>query len=173
MNAFVIDTNVLIVPDTESKTHPECAQACDQALKTAQEGIVVLDSKYQIIKEYKQVIDRIEHKGKEYQKLSSAQAFLTWIHKNLKVTERVEMVDCNNIEFEENTVFTDGLGLEKFDRSDRKFVVVALNSNSNPKIIVSIERGWLKHLEALKHLNLNIDLICPGLNEKIARNKKR
>ncbi len=108
MNAFVIDTNVLIVPDTESKAYPECALASDRALKTAQEGMVVLDSKYQIIKEYKQVIDRIEHKGKVYQKLSSAQAFLTWLQRNLRDIRHVEVAECSRIDFDNYPIFSEG-----------------------------------------------------------------
>jgi hypothetical protein len=51
--------------------------------------------------------------------------------------------------------------LSGFDPSDKKFVAVAVSHHANPPIRVALDRGWVRHREALKDARVEIEFLCP------------
>jgi len=51
--------------------------------------------------------------------------------------------------------------LATLDRSDRKFVAVAMASLLSPPIVFSIERGWWRHEVALAAHGVATTSLCP------------
>lgn len=51
--------------------------------------------------------------------------------------------------------------LQNFDRSDRKFVAVALASGENPPIVNATDTDWWIFREALNRNGIQIAFLCP------------
>lgn len=172
MSAVVIDTNVLIYADNTEQKYQLCAQSCIHGINVAKEGIVVLDSENEIMKEYRRYIVADYSKYSITSQLPSAGLFLKWLFDNLYNDASVEKVDCSHIDFENYPIFTEDSELIHFDRSDRKFVVVAMRSSLNPTIVVAIDRGWWNHKEVLRR-HVDIEFVCEDLISELAEGKKR
>ncbi len=172
MNAFVIDTNVLIECDNTDDNHLECAQHCEIALQNAKEGIVVIDSNYMILKEYEEAIRKEEHSKGFRRQLPFASAFLNWVHQNLGNIGHIEVVDCSQIDVENHPVFTEGSELEEFDPPDRKFVIVAMESTNALKILVATDTDWWNYQDALRK-HVHVEFVCDKLIKEFAKGKKR
>jgi len=154
----VIDTNVLIVANNRESEHasPECVISCATWLKKfKEEGILVIDSKWLIINEYKKKVNQSGQPG-------AGDGFLRWVllnYTNPKRCHQVHITKGSEHEFEE---FPKSESLEKFDPSDRKFVAVALTHSQNLAIAVAIDRGWNRNKEALTEHGVEIEFLCGG-----------
>jgi hypothetical protein len=90
-------------------------------------------------------------------------AFFKWLWDNQLVAEHCELVPITQrsddpADYEE---FPRDPGLEKFDRSDRKFVAVALASPSAPTILNALDRDWFEFRERLEHHGISLRFLCP------------
>ena len=130
MSAFVVDTNVPVVANGRTKqADPDCVIACIEALtEIRDQGVIMLDDALLILKEYMGNLSMSGQPG-------PGDFFMKWVwtiqaHPNhcqqVTITPRTDD-PTNFVEFPLDT------GLAGFDRSDRKFVAVALASGSTPE----------------------------------------
>ena len=158
MSAFVVDTNVPVVANGRSEqADPNCVIACIQSLQDIKSrGIVVLDDGMRILQEYRRNLSLSGQPG-----LGSA--FLKWVWNIQAVDEQCERVPIrqrpeDDQDFEE---FPRDPALAGFDRSDRKFVAVALASRKEPTILNAVDPDWWTYREALGKHGVRIRFLCP------------
>jgi len=158
VTAFVIDVNVPIVANGHA-THADskCREACIAVLeKIYAKGTILLDDGMYILDEYMQNLSMAGQPG-------IGDAFMKWVWENQAVTERCERIALTSRgsdpdDFEE---FPNDVDLRFFDRSDRKYVAVALASTKNPEVLNAVDRDWWDHREALERNGLRLHFLCP------------
>jgi hypothetical protein len=157
MSAYVVDTNVLFVANQASpQAGPQCVNACVNALRAAKEGIVVLDDSWRILGEYGNKLNPGQP--------GAGDLFLKWVHKNQTNPDHCEQVrlTLRSNDQDDFNEFPDDEALERFDRSDRKFVAVALASKNEPDVLNAVDRDWWDYREELKRHQVHIQFLCPG-----------
>ena len=152
----VVDTNVAIVANNKSpQASRECVQQCIKRLEDLkQNGIVILDSEWRIIKEYQNELC-------DHGKLDAGDEFLVWILKNRKNPEKSELYSLHADPENEGSFleFPKDTGLEKFHRKDRKFVAVAIVSGA--PIWNAADSDWWMYKEALERNHIKVEFLCP------------
>jgi hypothetical protein len=155
----VIDTNVLIVANNrESKqASPECVISCVQWLQSFEKsGILVIDNKWLILKEYQKKVHSSGQPG-------VGDAFLRWVLLNYTNRQRCELVPITPTPEYEFLEFPQSESLKKFDPSDRKFVAVALTHSKKPPIVNAVDSDWAIDQEALSEHGINVEFLCGSL----------
>lgn len=160
MPAVVIDTNVIVVANNKSEhAGLNCFNACVNALETAKNRRTVLvDSGMTILDEYRR-------HGCLSGQPGLGDAFIKWLWNNQGNTRFCKHIDItpkvdDDEDFEE---FPNDPDLTGFDRSDRKFVAVALASSCNPKILNATDSDWWNYRGHLVRHGVIIDFLCPDL----------
>lgn len=160
MSAVVIDTNVLVAANGKSdQAGPDCVLACVSALEEAKMSkLILVDSEMRIFDEYRRHACYSGRPG-------LGDAFFKWLWNNQANLHHCEQVEINPKvndphEFEE---FPNDLMLAGFDRSDRKFVAVALASGKNPSIFNATDSDWWHFRVELESIGLRIEFLCPEL----------
>ena len=85
---------------------------------------------------------------------------MKWVHDNrwsLHASHRVSITK-NNDSYEEFPVHE---GLDRFDRSDRKFVAAANAHPDKPPILQATDTKWWGWKNALAEVGISVDFICP------------
>jgi hypothetical protein len=158
MRAFVVDTNAPVVSNgRSSQADPACVTACIQALiEVRQAGIIVLDDKLLILEEYMSNLSMSGQPG-------PGDLFMKWVWTNqanpnhckqVAITPRADD-PTNFIEFPNDPDLTG------FDRSDRKFVAVALASGDAPEVLNAVDSDWADHFTALTRNGIRLRFLCP------------
>ena len=158
MRAFVVDTNVPVVANGRTnQADPDCVIACIQALTEIREhGVIILDDALLILKEYMRNLSMSGQPG-------PGDFFMRWVwtiqaHPNhcqqVTITPRTDDL-TNFIEFPNDP------GLAGFDRSDRKFVAVALASGSTPDVLNAVDSDWADYFAALTRNGIRLKFLCP------------
>lgn len=131
-SGVVVDTNVLVVANLKNdQAGPDCVLACVDALETARKKrVICIDSGSRFFNEYFRHAHRSGKPG-------LGDAFVQWLWERQAHPlhcERVEITPKtgDTEDFEE---FPDDPELNHFDRTDRKFVAVALRSRHQPTIL--------------------------------------
>jgi hypothetical protein len=159
MKAVVVDTNVCIVANgVDTHASLSCVRACIDALEDARNRLVVIDDGYLIIQEYQRYLS---FSGQP----NVGDAFFKWLwdnHCNDQHCRRVRLtpLDDQKRAFEE---FPDDSALEGFDRSDQKFVAVALASGLHPDVLDASDTDWWHAKDALAAHGVRITFLCPEL----------
>lgn len=160
MSAVVIDTNVLVVANGKSEqAGPDCVLACLSALEEAKaRKRILLDSGMRILDEYRRNANLSGQPG-------LGDAFLKWLWSNQANPHHcapvaITPMDGDPDNFQE---FPNDPRLGGFDRSDRKFVAVALGSGRQPGILNATDSDWWNFREALEANGLHIAFLCPAL----------
>ena len=156
---WVVDTNVAV---TANGGHPRAEQACRErcieALEQVRAGRLCLDESRQILDEY---FRRLSPSGEP----GPGDAFLYWVLQNEFNPNHVLRVAIE-AEGDELRPFPDDAELAGFDRSDRKFVAVALASRRRPTILNATDRrSWWAFRAPLERHGLRIRFLCPQLME--------
>lgn len=157
MTAFVVDTNVAVVANDGGSTPQadrRCVLACTEELLRLRKARVCLDSGDRILAEYRQNLSLSGQPG-------VGDWFMMWLHQNQhnrSVCERVDITEHDERGFVE---FPDDPELEKFDRSDRKFVAVALRSRLGATILNAVDSDWSHHRDALLAHGVAVKELCP------------
>lgn len=157
MMAFVVDTNVLDVANNRAEqAGPLCVLACVNALENIKKGRFVLDAAMLIFQEYQR---HCSFRGQP----GVGDAFFKWVHNHLyndRHCERVTLTPSADTsrDFEEFPADPD---LQAFDRSDQKFVAVALASTCSPTILNAVDSDWWNHRKALRHNRVKLKFLCP------------
>ncbi|NQT36797.1 MAG: hypothetical protein HQ581_04875 [Planctomycetes bacterium] len=157
MSAFVVDTNVAVVANGKSpQAGPQCVLACIEALRTAIDEIVVLDDRRRILREYMGNLMAGQP--------GAGNMFMKWVFVNQAVPSRCELVPLTprSTDPEDFSEFPDGEALSGFDRSDRKFVAVALASQNSPKILNAVDSDWWDFRVQLAEHGVRVSFLCPG-----------
>ncbi len=157
MSTFVIDTNVLRVSNGQS-SHASltCVAACIGTLidiRNAHRSAV--DAEGHIFAEYFKNASRSGQPG-------VGDSFAKWLWDNQGVSKHCELVrthpeDAAGREFE---VFRSNEALDEFDLSDRKFVMVALNSGFRPKVLNAVDSDWAIFADALVLAGVVVQELC-------------
>lgn len=160
MKAVVVDTNVLVVANQKvEQATPDCILACVSTLeKIKQKRITLLDSGMRILEEYRRYANLSGQPG-------LGDIFFKWLWNNQAHPKYCRIVDVtpkldDPEDFEE---FPNDPALEGFDRSDRKFVAVAMASQCNPVILNATDSDWWDFRKQLENHGLRIDFLCAEL----------
>ena len=158
MTAFVVDVNVPIVANQKA-SHADiyCVLACVGILSEIRErGMVVIDDTMRILWEYMGCLRIAGQPG-------VGDLFMKWVWENQAVIERCEKVPLTPIPGrpEEFAEFPADPELNAFDRSDRKYVAVALGSRNHPTVLNAVDTDWWEHRKALKRNGVRVSFLCP------------
>lgn len=153
MDYLIIDTNV---PLKAANMHPEdeldrqCSLACLNFIQSLMnsKNVVVLDEGREILKEYEK---HIETQGES----TVASQFLMWLYRNL-MTDQVNLCKITKIGDNMYDEFPNTPELEKFDRSDRKFVALAKAHPAHPSIYNGSDTDWWDFRDALEREGVHI-----------------
>ncbi len=159
MSHVVLDTNVAVVANRRADhADPSCVRACLDALAVVREQTLLLDDGRRILREY---LDNLSSTGQP----GAGDAFVKWV-----LTVQADPRHCRTIpitplrnhpdDFEE---FPRDAALADFDRSDRKFVAVALASGLHPPILNAVDSDWRDHGAALQRHGVQVRFLCPHL----------
>lgn len=156
----IVDVNVGIAANGEAEVCAECELECIETLQTIMDcGRVAVDDGERIFDEYMKHLRLAGEPG-------VGDEFVKWLHDNEWQPARCERVPitplaADALDFEE---FPRDLLLTKFDRSDRKYVAVALVCAAlvGPAIILNAtDSDWKHHEAALTANGLSVKQICP------------
>ena len=152
----LVDTNVLeVANDTAAESHGlDCIEACVDLLVDIQaRGHLLLDDDFAILREY---MDHANERGQP----GVGDAFLRWAKTNeynAALCTRVPVPLDDDRGYE---AFPDDEALADFDRSDRKFVAVALTHGGRPPIYNATDSDWAHHAGPLRDAGLRIEELC-------------
>ena len=157
----VVDTNVLLVANGKAEQAGcECVAVCVRTLRQVQaEHRTLLDDKWLIIEEYRR---NLSHTGQP----GVGDAFFKWLWENQANPQHCRIVPVTVHDGRGFAEFPDSARLSSFDRSDRKFVAVALASGSSPKVLNAADTDWRDHRQALAENGVNVVCLCPELMER-------
>jgi hypothetical protein len=159
---IVIDTNVLVVANNRNceQASPTCISTCVSRLRQIeQEGIVILDSKWRILKQY---MDNARSAGQPV----FGDAFLRWLLTNQANPKHCEVVEITPTGQDNFAEFPQDPDLAKFDPSDRKFVAVALAHPANPPILNAVDSDWRDFYPQLSRFGVKVEFLCPEFAPK-------
>ena len=190
MEAVIIDTNVLVVANTDIREDengklvafgmadhatPACIITCQNRLDQIRGGStkVVLDDSGRLTREYQRYV--------RYPRLSPRQQnrvgdlFWYWLMQNQWCEEKCTMVHItprqgNGTKFDE---FPDDAALKEvvkdgekfiFDKDDRKFIAVAIaytrETQQTAPILQAVDAKWEGFIEALQRHGVEVEQIC-------------
>lgn len=150
---FVIDCNIWVMLDKPisalSRDEIDCVEFCRDWMDgfIAGESCLVVDNQYLILKEYRQNVKN--------QQQSLAGQYLG----------QLERQPRNRI-VEVNITMVDGCALVPNhlminDRSDRKYIAVALEHSAKPPIVNATDSDWEIHREMLAAGGIEVRELCP------------
>lgn len=158
---IVIDTNVAIVANGHaSQAGPNCRRECAANLKKSiDECRILLDTHSLILSEYQNYFSFSGQPG-------IGDAFFKWLHNNQANPEHCRKVKIAPHPDREFVEFPSDENLSSFDRSDRKFVAVALASGTEPEIMNASDTDWWHHRHELQQHGIEVVFLCPELMTK-------
>jgi hypothetical protein len=152
----VIDTNLAITANGKA---PQASRNCQREciaflIDLMSHKRIVLDDDWNIIREYKNNLNESGQPG-------TGDAFLLWVLQNRRNPEVSELVHItpdpdrplNFLEFPSDPA------LDRFDDSDRKFVAVAVVSNT--PVWNAVDSDWWLFYNALQRNGVQVVCICP------------
>jgi len=118
--------------------------------------MIVIDDSMLIFSEYMRHLSKAGQPG-------VGDAFMKWVWENQAVTERCEKVTLtpNPDNLNDFVEFPNDPELDDFDRSDRKYVAVALTSENEPIVLNAVDPDWWEHREALERNGVRLRFLCP------------
>jgi hypothetical protein len=154
----IVDTNVPIVANKAApQASPSCVITCVRRLQDIQRNhAVVIDDGWRILREYQ---DNLSGAGRS----GTGTEFLLWVltnRSNQQHCEQVHITQAPNgdMEFLE---FPDDVSLLEFDRSDCKFMAVALTHPEHPPILNAVDTDWRDHHDTLELHGVRVEQLCP------------
>ncbi len=155
--AMVIDTNVLAVANgTAEHASLTCVTRCANALQRVMEnGQVVIDARWEILREY---LNNVCTNGQP----TTGQEFMRWLLTNRQNAEHCTQVRVTSHPSRGYIEFPDDRALEKFDRSDRKFVAVAIAHGGRPPILNAVDSDWADFSTELHRHGVRVTQLCEG-----------
>ena len=181
MPAVIIDTNVIVVANTEIREDengklvavgmadhatPDCIITCQKRLDQIRRGStqVVLDDNERLTQEYRRYVK--DPRQSPPQQSRAGDQFWYWLMQNQWMSEkctrvRITPLHGNGTEFEE---FPDDAALNDFDKDDRKFIAVAMayarDYQQTAPILQAVDTKWEDFIEALQRHGVEVEWIC-------------
>lgn len=157
--SVVIDTNVLIAANGGSEqVNAQNQLLCIEFLEKVrnENNCVSVDSQHLIFAEYSRYCD---HKGQP----GVGDAFFKWLFLNQGYDTICEQVNITLDDEWDFVEFPHDNNLNGFDKSDRKFVAVALKSLYNPSIYNATDSDWKIFNRLLAAHGVTIQQLCPDI----------
>lgn len=151
MTTFVVDTNVAITANgRETHTDERCQLECVQTLRAMVAGkVIAIDDRGLILREY---ATHLRWSGQP----GTGDAFFKHVWNSQGDPTRVRRVPVTPSDdrrgFEE-------LPLNTFDRSDRKFLAVAVVANA--AVLNATDSDWNEHKALTEELGVEVRQLCP------------
>ena len=152
MTPLVVDTNVAIVANgRDTHADPLCRLTCVERLESIVENkVVAVDDRNDILAEY---ADHLNHSGAP----GVGDMFFRHVHNNQYASDRVLKVAVTPSE-------DDRRGFEELpgntlDRSDRKFLAVAVVANAT--ILNAVDSDWTEQAALTDGLGVRVTQLCP------------
>lgn len=166
---LLIDTNIPIItnqrdiPPVSSHCISECVRWLAEI--TNDQHILVLDSKWRIIKEY---MNKLYSSGRP----GVGDAFLKWV-----LTHQANPIHCELVMLHEQhergfAEFPTDLALVNFDPSDRKFVATSQAHPDHPPILNASDTDWWIHREALEANGVKVKFLCKNYVRDVVTHKE-
>lgn len=155
----IVDTNVAIVANQKSpQASTQCVLHCIQTLhELTKTGVLVLDDGWRIISEYRRNLQQSGQPG-------IGDAFCKWVLTNWSNSNRCELVAitqrADSSDLTDFLEFPSDPALQNFDRSDRKFVAVALVHPELPPILNATDTDWWYHRAELEAYGIKLRFLC-------------
>ena len=149
---FVVDTNVAIAANGRA-THADlrCQSTCVQQLRSlVKDGVVAIDDRGLILDEYKRHLSFSGAPG-------VGDAFFRHVFNNQYQSDRVRMVPVTPAA-DDRQGFV-GLPENSFDRSDRKFLAVAVAANA--VVLNATDSDWGEQEALMDKLGVEVHQLCP------------
>ncbi len=155
---YIIDTNVLIIAnDYDHESGIECVENCIEFLIKARNNIIAVDDMDRVFEEYRRYVSP---SGKP----DLGDEFMGWLWQNRTNTNVCKQVTINDIDGNLNVLFEgipiDG-SFDTFDKSDQKFIAIALNIDDPAKIVNASDTDWKKHEKQIKAIGIEVIELCP------------
>lgn len=157
----IVDTNVPKIANcannpaniTDELTY--CVLACVDAIDHVinNKGALVIDAEDEIFEEYRRQLSMSGQPG-------LGDIFMKWVYDNrwsFPAENRVTIHKKGSSYYE----FPVHEGLDKFDKSDRKFIAVANAHSSKPTILQATDSKWWGWNAALKDVGITVQFLCP------------
>lgn len=156
---YVVDTNVPVAANGRSEqVSADCMARCARWLVEIQgKHVLVLDDGWHILTEYQENLRSAGQPG-------PGDAFFRWVLTNRENRLRCRKVHitCSDVNSDRLFIeFPDDSRLVGFDRSDQKFVAVALARKPHPIVLNATDSDWWNFREALGQHGLQIEFVCP------------
>jgi hypothetical protein len=154
--AVVVDTNVTVIANGKENVPLACSAACATALHDiTKSAVLAIDEGGLIFNEYKGYLSFAGQPG-------AGDYFFKWLADNCYRPERVARVrlEPDAKRPDEFAAFPADPELVAFDRSDRKFVAVALTHSERPPILNAVDSDWWDFREALKANGVAVQFLC-------------
>lgn len=150
----IVDTNVAVTANGRSaQAKLPCVRACiERLLSIRQNEKIVLDTSWHVIREYK---DNLAESGQP----GVGDAFLLWVLQNWANPDICELHDLEMSaqKPQEFAAFPDVEELSNFDRSDRKFVALAVVSKA--PIHTAVDRDFWDNKDTLARHHIQIEFV--------------
>jgi len=157
MSVRVVDTNVAIAANgRDTHVDAQCQLACIEALEeVVKRKKIAIDDKDLILGEYSGYLNYSGAPG-------VGDKFYKHVFNNQYIEERCVRVAIHPVAgaqaFRE---FPGSQALTGFDRSDRKFVAVALTAGGSVPILNATDSDWVNHEVALVAEGVSVIQLCP------------
>jgi len=165
MADYVVDTNVWAMVDKPigevSLTEVYCIACCKKWLmnfNSQSDDRLILDIGQEILKEYRR---NAKEGGIARQLLNVLQA-----------QPRNRLVELE-IEFDDDGFAIVPAEISEFDRSDRKFVAVALAHNPHPPIVNATDTDWTKARDQIEAVGISVSECCADYVAERLKGKKQ
>lgn len=169
MKAIVIvDTNVPITANGQAEQASlACQLACIAALRLIQaQRRISVDQSGLILQEYRRHLSPNGQPG-------LGDAFFKWLWSNQANPQICVPVPITpTADGRDFAEFPDDPALERFDRSDRKFVAVARVQPSHPPIINAVDSDWLHYHDTLTAHGVRVENVCPDDLHRLAARQR-
>ncbi len=157
----VVDTNVAVVANNRKSPQASlpCINACISALHDVQrKHCLVLDQGWLVIREYVRHLNQAGRPG-------VGDEFMLWVLQNRDNPAHCERVTITPLAGSDDgndfAEFPQDPALVGFDRSDRKFVAIALAHPEKPVIINATDTDWWIYRIQLEKHGVQITFLCP------------
>ena len=149
----IVDVNVAIVANGESSHADDaCRLAAIQALRALMKsGVVVLDEDGLILKTYRKYLNGKGQPG-------IGDAFYKHLDHGYHASiVRTPLCRSSSGDF---LAFPEDECLKTFDREDRIFVALAIETKGNPVIVNAVDSDYYHHYDALKKHGVSVHELC-------------
>ncbi|MCZ0941735.1 MAG: hypothetical protein OXJ53_01615 [Gammaproteobacteria bacterium] len=159
MTAYVVDTNVAIVANGEADKKGKlpdlrCQTGCVAKLReVVDSGTVAIDDKYAILREYHKHLSA--RSGRSEEPKPGSVFFKSVLQSSCPV-------HCVSVGAgEDDSWGIDALRHSTFDRSDRKFLAVAVAVGG--VVVNATDSDWREHRSLMDGLGVEVQEVCPHL----------